>query len=47
MGGVKGWTDGYLVRRYHDSRKGLEAQADDEAILADHGYLTQSSELAR
>ena len=43
----KGWTEGYLVRLYHDSRRGLEAQADEEAILADHGYLTQSSELAR
>lgn len=43
----KDWTDGYLVRLYQDSRKGLEAQADDEAILADHGYVTQSSELAR
>lgn len=43
----KSWTEGYLVRLYHDSRKGLEAQADEEAILADHGYLTQSSELAR
>ena len=43
----KSWTEGYLVRLYHDSRKGLEAQADEEAILTDHGYLTQSSELAR
>ena len=43
----KGWTDGYLVRLYQDSRKGLETQAGEEAILADHGYLTQSSELAR
>ena len=43
----EGWTDGYLIRLYHDSRKGLEAQADEEAILADHAYLTQSSELAR
>jgi len=41
------WTDGYLVRLYQDSRKGLEAQADEAAILADHGYVTQSSELAR
>ena len=32
---------------YHESRKGLETQADEEAILADHGYLTQSSQLAR
>ena len=43
----RGWTDGYLVRLYQDSRKGLEAQADEEAILTDHGYLTQSSEIAR
>lgn len=43
----KGWTEGYLVRLYHDSRTGLKAQADEEAVLADHGYLTQSSELAR
>jgi hypothetical protein len=43
----KGWTEGYLVRLYRDSRQGLEAQADEEAVLADHGYLTQSSELAR
>ncbi|MEX1297060.1 MAG: hypothetical protein AB1Z67_12925 [Candidatus Limnocylindrales bacterium] len=43
----KDWTEGYLVRLYHDSRKGLEAQADEAAILAHHGYLTQSSELAR
>jgi hypothetical protein len=41
------WTDGYLVRLYQDSRKGLEAQADEAAILAEHGYVTQSSELAR
>lgn len=41
------WSEGYLVRLYQDSRRGLEAQADEEAILADHGYLTQSSELAR
>ena len=41
------WTDGYLVRLYHDSRKGLEAQADEESVLVGHGYLTQSSELAR
>lgn len=43
----KSWTEGYLVRLYQDSRKGLEAQADEAAVLADHGYLTQSSELAR
>ena len=33
----RGWTDGYLVRLYHDSRRGPEAQADEEAILVDHG----------
>ncbi len=43
----KDWSDGYLVRLYQDSRKGLETQRDEEAVLADHGYLTQSSELAR
>ncbi len=43
----KDWTEGYLVRLYQDSRTGLEAQAEEAAILADHGYLTQSSELAR
>lgn len=43
----KDWTDGYLVRLYQDSCKGLETQADEEAVLADHGYVTQSSELAR
>ena len=43
----KGWSEGYLVRLYQDSRTGLESQADEESILADHGYLTQSSELAR
>ena len=32
---------------YHESRKGLETQTDEEAILVDHGYLTQSSQLAR
>lgn len=42
-----GWSEGYLVRLYQDSRRGLESQADEEAILVDHGYLTQSSELAR
>jgi hypothetical protein len=41
------WTDGYLVRLYPDSRAGLEAQAREAAILAGHGYRTQSSELAR
>lgn len=43
----KGWSEGYLVRLYQDSRRGLDMQADEEAILVDHGYLTQSSELAR
>ena len=43
----RGWREGYLVRLYQDSRKGLETQAEEEAILAGHGYLTQSSELAR
>jgi hypothetical protein len=43
----KDWSDGYLVRLYQDSRKGLETQRHEEAVLADHGYLTQSSELAR
>jgi hypothetical protein len=41
------WTDEYLVRLYQDSRQGLAAQADEETILADHGYVIQSSELAR
>jgi hypothetical protein len=43
----KDWSDIYLVRLYQDSRGGLKTQADEEAVLAAHGYLTQSSELAR
>lgn len=41
------WTDGYLVRLYDDSRRGLRQQAAEESVLAAHGYRTQSSELAR
>jgi Na+-transporting methylmalonyl-CoA/oxaloacetate decarboxylase beta subunit len=41
------WADGNLVRLYADSRQGLRRQAAEAAILAGHGYLTQSSELTR
>mgnify|MGYP001814305175 CR=1 FL=1 len=44
---TKGWVEGYVVRLYADKRSGLELQAAEEAILVEHGYLTQSSELAR
>lgn len=41
------WREGYLVRLYPDTRQGLRAQAQEASILHVHGYLTQSSELAR
>lgn len=41
------WSDGYLVRLYDDTRRGLRQQAAEAAVLGAHGYRTQSSELAR
>jgi hypothetical protein len=41
------WAEDYLIRLYPDTRKGLQQQLAEEEILDGHGYLLQSSELAR
>ena len=40
-------AEDYLIRLYPDTRRGLQQQVAEEEILDGHGYLLQSSELAR